>query len=148
MLRFFDVHRIIDRFWRNANRKCFERFLFNLLIRNAMNVKSILFLVLLSMPSYLFSCPAKKVELSYSRDTKLLSIVIDHPVTNAKGHYIDNIKIMVNGKEFKTIKPTKQFSLTKEKQEIEIGDLAIGAKVEVKTHCNQSGNKSGKLIVK
>lgn len=113
-----------------------------------MRTKFAVVLLLVLVPTYLFSCPAKKVELAYNKDTKTLSIVIDHPVTSTKGHYIDDIKILVNGKEIKTIKPTKQFSLTTDKHEVEIGDLEVGAKVEVKTHCNQSGNKSGKLIVK
>lgn len=108
---------------------------------------AILFLLTL-VPAYLFACPAKKVELAYNKETKILSMVIDHPVTSTKGHYIDDIKILVDGKEVKTIKPIKQFSLTQDRQELEIGILEDGAKIEVKTHCNQSGNKSGKLTVK
>jgi hypothetical protein len=104
--------------------------------------------VLCILPFYLFADPAKKVNLTYSPDSKTLRIEAIHPVANVSGHFIDVIKILVDGKEVKVIKPTKQSSLKAETLEVEVGSLKKGSKIEVKTHCNQFGDKSGKLTVK
>lgn len=100
------------------------------------------------LPFYLFADPAKKVNVTYNPETKILKIEAVHPVANVSGHFIDVIKILVDGKEVKVIKPSKQSSLKAEVVEVEIGVLKKGSKVEVKTHCNQFGDKSGKLTVK
>ena len=104
--------------------------------------------IMVILPFYLFADPAKKVTLSYNKESKKLHMDILHPVANAQGHYIDIITILVDGKEVKEIKPTKQSSLKAEVLDVEIPEIKTGSKVEVKTHCNQFGNKSGKLTVK
>jgi hypothetical protein len=100
------------------------------------------------LPFYLFADPAKKVSLSFDKESKKLHVVISHHVASVKAHYIDVITIKVDGKEVKVIKPTKQSSLKEETLDIELSDVKTGSKVEVKTHCNQFGNKSGKLTIK
>ncbi len=99
------------------------------------------------IPLYIFADPAKKVTLSFNKETKELSMVILHPVANPKTHFIDKISILVDGEEVKVIKPTKQSSLKAEDVKVIIPVIKIGSKVEVKTHCNEMGNKSGKLTV-
>jgi hypothetical protein len=112
-----------------------------------MKTKIGLIALMVILPFYLFADPAKKVTLSYNKETKKLSMVIDHPVANVNDHYISEIKILVDGKEVKVIKPKKQSSMKAETQEVEVSEIKPGSKVEVKTTCNQFGSKSGKLTV-
>lgn len=113
-----------------------------------MKTKLGLIALMVILPFYLFADPAKKVTLSYNKETHKLSLIIDHPVTNAKEHFIDIITILVDGKEVKVIKPNKQTSLKTEMLDVEIPEIKTSSKIEVKTHCNEGGNKTGKLTVK
>jgi hypothetical protein len=106
--------------------------------------KTILFSLLMTfIPLFIKADPAKKVTLSYN-DGKL-KIVAYHPVRNVKKHYIDKITITVDSKEVKVIKPTEQSNLQDETIEIVVPEIKTGSTVEVKTHCNEFGNKSAKL---
>ena len=100
------------------------------------------------MPLSLFADPAMKVPVTYDKETKKLHIVALHPTTNVTAHFIDEVKIKVDGKEVKDLKLKKQSSLKEEVLDVEIADIKTGSKIEVNTHCNQSGNKTGKLTVK
>ncbi len=103
----------------------------------------ILLLLASSFFIYVKPDPAKKIILSYNHG--LLYIEVIHPVKNVNSHFIDMIKIMVDGKEVKKIKLTKQSSPEAEIQELVITEIKPGCTVEVKTHCNEFGNKSAKL---
>lgn len=113
-----------------------------------MKTKLVVLVLSLLFPVILLADPAKKVTVTYSKESKKLSVVIDHPVANVKTHFIDVITIVVDGKVVKEIKPTKQTSLKAETLDVEIPEIKAGSKVEVKTHCNEFGTKSGKLTVK
>lgn len=113
-----------------------------------MKTKLGLLALVVILPVFLFAHAPKKVNLSYNKDSKKLSMVIDHPVGNVSNHYISEIKIMVDGKEVKTIKPTSQSSLKAETMDVEIPEIKTGSKVEVKATCSKVGSKSGKLTVK
>jgi len=90
--------------------------------------------------------PASKVVVGY-KDGKL-AIEAKHKVKNASEHYIKEIVVMVNGKEYKTLTFTKQNSLDKEMIVLDFPEFKEGDVVEVKTTCNKFGSKTGKLTIK
>ena len=90
--------------------------------------------------------PASKVVVSY-KDGKL-SIEAKHKVKDAADHYIKEVVVYVNGKEYKTLTFTKQASLEMEKIVIDFPEFKEGDVVEVKTTCNKFGTKTGKLTIK
>jgi len=90
--------------------------------------------------------PAKKVVLTYAQGK--LNIKAIHPVKDVNDHYIDQLIILIDGKEFKTIKPTKQSSKEAEVIDLELPNMKAGSTIVVKTRCNEFGSKSGKLTIK
>ncbi|MBN1463093.1 MAG: hypothetical protein JXQ69_02810 [Paludibacteraceae bacterium] len=113
-----------------------------------MKTKAGLLVMLFLFPVFLLAHAPKKVVLSYNKDSKKLSMVINHPVANANNHYINEIIISVDGKEVKTIKPVSQSSTKDETMEVAIPEIKSGSKVAVKAICNKMGSKTAKLTVK
>lgn len=110
-------------------------------------MKKVLLLSVLMALTTLFvnADPAKKVTLTY-KSGKLL-IIADHPVKDVNSHYIDLITITIDGKDVKEIKLTKQSSNLAETLEVDLPGIKPGSTIQVKTRCNQFGNKSAKLKV-
>ncbi|MBP1673055.1 MAG: hypothetical protein H6Q25_870 [Bacteroidetes bacterium] len=106
--------------------------------------------ILLTMALVLFAFivkadPPKKINLSVKNNK--LTVEIVHPVKNPGDHYIDQVVITINGKEFKTLKYTKQSSEKGETVVIDIPSAKAGDVVEVKARCNEFGNKSNKIKI-
>lgn len=97
-----------------------------------------------ALPLAMQADPAKKVNLTYSNGK--LKIEAIHKVNDVTTHYIDQIIIIVDGKVVQTLKPTKQSSNESELVEIAV-QAKKGSKIEVKTRCNQFGNKSGSIVI-
>jgi hypothetical protein len=89
--------------------------------------------------------PPKKVNLSVKNNK--LNIEVVHPVKNPGDHYIDQIVVTINGKEFKTLKYTKQSSEKGETVLLDIPNAKAGDVIEVKARCNEFGNKSNKIKI-
>lgn len=90
--------------------------------------------------------PPKKINLTV-KNNKLTADIV-HPVKNPGDHYIDQVIITINGKEYKTLKYTKQTSEKGETVVIDIPATKAGDVIEVKARCNEFGNKSNKLKIK
>lgn len=90
--------------------------------------------------------PASKVIVTY-KDGKL-TVQANHKVKDATDHYIKEVIVYVNGKEYKTLTFTKQNSLEMETIVIDFPEYKEGDVVEVKTTCNKFGSKTGKLTIK
>lgn len=108
--------------------------------------KSILLTIALVMFAFIVKAdPPKKINLAVKNGK--LSIDIIHPVSNVSDHYIDQIIITINGKEYKTIKPTKQSSAKSEQTTVDLPAVKAGDVIEVKTRCNEYGTKATKIKV-
>ena len=108
--------------------------------------KTILLTIALVLFSFIVKAdPPKKVNLSFKNNK--LNIDVVHPVKNSGDHYIDQVVITVNGKEFKTLKYTKQTSEKGETVVIDIPTAKAGDVIEVKARCNEFGNKSNKIKI-
>lgn len=90
--------------------------------------------------------PAKKVNLSFSNG--VLSIQAIHPVKDVTKHYIDQIIVVVDNKEVKTVKLDKQSSKEAAVVDLKIPEIKSGSTVEVTARCNEFGKKTGKMKVK
>jgi desulfoferrodoxin (superoxide reductase-like protein) len=109
--------------------------------------KSVIVLSVMALSTLVVKAdPARKVVLSYANGK--LKIVAEHPVSNVKTHYIDQINIEVDGKEVKVIKLKSQSSPEAAVEELALPEIKSGSTVKVKTRCNEFGTKSGKLVIK
>jgi len=104
-------------------------------------------LMLVSVPLILRSDPPKKLTVTYSNETKKLTVVALHPVKNVNTHFIDLFTISVNGKEVKEIKLKKQADAKNATMEATIPEIVSGCKVTVKARCNEFGTKSKSIDI-
>lgn len=102
-------------------------------------------LLLASIPVILQADPAKKINLSYASGK--LKVEAIHGTKDVSKHYIDQVIVLVDGKEVKTIKLQKQTNAQAAILEIELPGIKAGSTIEVKTHCNEFGNKSAKIKI-
>lgn len=110
--------------------------------------KVILLTFILSMISmYSFAHPPKKVNLSFNKESGVLSVSAVHQVKDVTDHYLYDIVITVDGKVVKELKPEKQSSPQKEDINVTVPEIKTGSKVEVKAKCNKGGAKTGKLVI-
>jgi hypothetical protein len=108
--------------------------------------KSILLTIVLVMFAFIVKAdPPKKINLAVKNGKLTIDVV--HPVNKTSDHYIDQIIISINGKEYKTIKPTKQSSEKSELTTVDLPAVKAGDQIEVKARCNEFGTKSAKIKI-
>jgi hypothetical protein len=114
--------------------------------------KTLLVLLLASVPFAAFAHPPKSVDLSYDPATQQLTIVVTHlikqsPVTDPKRHYVKDIAVLVNGQP--AVDALYRY------QEFDGGETIIfklnlkaGDKVSVTATCSIAGSKTSELTIK
>ena len=108
--------------------------------------KSVLLTIALVMFAFIVKAdPPKKINLAVKNGK--LTIEVVHPVNKTADHYIDQITITINGKEYKVIKPTKQSSEKSEQTTVDLPAVKAGDVIEVKARCNEFGTKSAKIKI-
>ncbi|MCG8701993.1 MAG: hypothetical protein MI922_28315 [Bacteroidales bacterium] len=110
--------------------------------------KSVLILLLATiLPVCLMAHAPKKVDLSFDAESSKLTVELPHKVKKVDSHFIESIKIEVNGEEFKVLEYEKQSSLEAHSVEVEIPSAKKGDKISVSAKCNKMGAKSATLTV-
>jgi hypothetical protein len=90
--------------------------------------------ICLFMPLIIKAHPPKKITLTYTSQTKTLTIDISHQVQNA-------------GKEVTTINYSTQSDKKGETAEVIVPEVTSGCTVTVKATCNEFGSKKQTLSV-
>ena len=104
-------------------------------------VVSVIAVVLLLAAGPAFAHGPSAIEASYDLDTHILRILALHSVRNADEHYVNKIKVELNGK--KIVEQRFQSQTDREHQEtlFMIRDAEVGDEVEITATCNISGKK-------
>ncbi len=102
---------------------------------------------LLSAVLFVFAHAPRTVNLTYNNTDNTLQIEAIHEVRNVERHYIDEIKIYVNGAEKKIVTFEWQSDSEKEEYSYKIGNLKKGDIVKVDVSCNRIGSKSAELKI-
>ena len=108
--------------------------------------KLLVLLTLLTATTFVAAHPASDVVLRLEGDTLIVTAI--HKVRNPEKHYIDDIKVAINGEELLDKEYVSQTS--KEAQSVSIvisKPLSVGDKILVITECNKFGEKSAELTV-
>lgn len=95
--------------------------------------------VLISFASPLLAHPPSDIEMKYDKATQTANIVVTHPVSNPKTHFIKEVEIWANGKMFKRIMYLEQKTPRAQIQEVKIPGLKAGDKIDIEAECNLSG---------
>ena len=106
---------------------------------------SLLFLLVSSLA---FAHPPADVIFNYDAKGKILSIGVAHSVKDSKKHFIKEINIKVNGKDWITQDFLSQTNLDVQAASYAQVDLKKGDIIEVLAVCNQSGQLKKKFEIK
>jgi len=87
------------------------------------------------------------VTLDYDVDTKVLNVTISHSVSNPSKHYVDKVKIALNGELIKTFEYTSQPDDATFTYQYSI-EATKGDELKVKAECSYFGSRTVKLIVR
>lgn len=103
-----------------------------------------LFLPILALALGLVAHPASDVKVATDFTAKTVEVSFIHKVGHPTTHFIDEVKIKLNGKQIVTQALSLQSDGKGGKVSYLIPELKKGDVIEADTRCNQGGNKSGK----
>lgn len=109
--------------------------------------KSLLTMVVLIISSLLLAHPASKVEISFNTESKVLELSFSHKVKNVESHYIEEVKVELNGEEIILQSIASQENLEGSTLMYKIPEAKVGDEIEVITKCNKFGKKKAKLTI-
>jgi hypothetical protein len=84
--------------------------------------------------------------LGYNFDTRILSVTISHSVSNPMKHYVDKVKIALNGELIKTFEYTSQPDNASFTYQYSI-EAMEGDELKVRAECSNFGSRTAKVIV-
>lgn len=106
--------------------------------------KIALLLPILALALGLSAHPASDVKVTTDFTAKTVEISFTHKVKDATTHFIDDVKIKLNGKQIITQVLSLQEDANGGKVKYLIPELKKGDVIDADTRCNKGGNKSGK----
>jgi desulfoferrodoxin (superoxide reductase-like protein) len=99
----------------------------------------IFFSFFLILNSLVFAHPPTDIIFNYNAKSKILSVGIVHSVKDSKKHFIKEVNIKVNGKEWITQKFTSQPTADVQASSYAQVELKKGDVIEVLAVCNEKG---------
>jgi len=98
---------------------------------------ALLFTVVLC--SAAFAHPPKDIKITFNLESKEVTAVIIHPVSNPEKHYIKKVNIAINGKEVFENTLTRQDNNNDQTVIYALADMKAGDMISVEGYCNLSG---------
>ena len=95
-----------------------------------------------------YAHPPQDIVITYQPETKMLTAVIKHNVSNPLSHYIKKVDIAINGKEIVEQLISKQDNLQTQTVVILIPDAKQGDRLSVEAYCSISGKLEKEITVK
>jgi hypothetical protein len=109
---------------------------------------SLALVLLLSLAASGFGHPPAKVSVEFDIADHLLRIVVAHNVADASKHYVDEIKVELNGRKIIEQKFKSQIDKGIQEASYRVIDARVGDKISVISGCSISGKKKAEIIVK
>lgn len=103
-------------------------------------------LLIMSTPA--FAHPPSSIKIQFDPETKTLTAVVKHRVSNPKSHYIKKIDIGLNGKEIKGLPFKEQETSIGQTFSFVIPEAKTGDTLSVEAYCNLSGKTEQKIKLK
>ncbi len=103
---------------------------------------------LLVISIQVFAHPPSDIKIQFDPETKLLSAIIDHRVSNPKTHYINKVDIGLNGKEIQTVVLKEQDNPTEQTIAVPVPEAKKGDVLSVEAYCNLGGKMEKEIKVK
>lgn len=94
-----------------------------------------------------FSHPPTSMDLEYSADDGVLSVLIAHQVGDVSTHFIKKVNVKVDGRVAADLFYTGQVEKRGEKVSVTIGKFKPGTNVSVIAECSKFGMIEKKLVL-
>ena len=91
--------------------------------------------------------PPSDIKISYDPQTKMLTAVIEHGVSNPVTHYIKKVDVSLNGKEILQHEISREDNNQTQTVIYLIPDANPGDTLSVEGYCSISGNLTRKITV-
>ena len=95
-----------------------------------------------------FAHPPSDIKIQFDDQTKTLTAVIKHRVSNPKTHYIYKVDIGLNGKEIQMLPFTKQETSALQTVKFVVPQAKKGDALSVEGYCNLGGKLEKAIEVK
>ena len=109
--------------------------------------KIYLILIVMFALSMLWAHPASDLEIQFDLETATLTVNYQHQVRDASSHYIEELKVSLNGEEIISQKLGQQADTDGGKLLYIIVDAKADDEIEVISKCNKFGNKKATLKI-
>jgi len=103
--------------------------------------------VFIALAQAAYAHPPKDIKITFDPQTKMLSAVIVHDVSNPTGHYIKEVDVGLNGKEIIVHNISRQDNNNTQTVSYLIPDAKPGDKLSVEGHCSISGKLQKEITV-
>jgi len=114
-------------------------------------MRKIIFLTVLCffvfMCSGVYAHPPSAIKAEYNAVTRILTIIITHPVSNAETHYISKVDVRLNGKEIIEHQISRQDNNGSQFAVYMVPDAKVGDTIAVEAYCSISGKLKKELKV-
>ncbi len=94
-----------------------------------------------------FAHPPSDIKIQFDDNTKTLTAVIKHPVSNPQSHFIKKVDIGLNGKEVQMLPFAKQDNNATQAVKITIPEAKKGDVLSVEGYCNLGGRLEKEIKV-
>ncbi|NQT75195.1 MAG: hypothetical protein HQ566_01600 [Candidatus Omnitrophica bacterium] len=95
-----------------------------------------------------YAHPPSNIKVEHSSESRMLTIIVTHPVKNVEKHFIKKIDIGLNGKEILSHKIKKQDNNEYQFAVYMIPDAKIVDRITVEAYCSISGKLKKEIDVK
>ncbi len=94
-----------------------------------------------------FAHPPTDIAIIYDKGTKMLEVVITHPVSNSEKHYIKKVDTAINGVEVIEQKISRQDNGTAQRAWYYIPDVKDGDVISVEGYCSIHGKLKKEITI-
>jgi hypothetical protein len=105
------------------------------------------FLILFALASTAYAHPPSDIKITFDPNTKTVTAVIMHDVSNPLNHYIKKVDVGLNGKEIIEQSISRQDNNDSQTVNYFIPDIKDGDKIFVEGHCSISGALKKEIVV-
>jgi len=88
------------------------------------------------------------MKIEYNRESRMMTVIVTHPVNNSESHFINKIEVFLNGEEILVHRIGKQDNEKYQFAGYLIPDANTGDTIAVEAYCNISGKLKEEIRVK
>lgn len=88
-----------------------------------------------------------EITVDYNQQTKVVSVKITHPVGDVSSHYVDDVKVYLNGEQVVTQKIGEQIESSYQMVKYQMPAAKSGSNLKVEAMCNIAGMMEKEITI-